>query len=141
MEKSGLEDSLSQARLLHYILIAAAVSGLGIAFTKHNDLIQRYDLAIEDLQTIGGFVGGDWKEGGNQMRDEFKPLNLGAVSSMREELSRRASIVANQYLVSLASTAQATEGTSLIPIKLVYPWALRTDLPITFTVTNSTQSG
>jgi hypothetical protein len=127
-----MEDSLKHARLLHYLLIGATITAISLALARHSDLVERYDLAISEVEIVRGLVGGDWREGGDSPRNNFEPLSLATIRAVRGRLDAQvAEFVAADFTSELQLRAPTTRVAS---VTWDMPMEYLKDLPITATV-------
>jgi len=129
-----MDKSLEHARLLYYLVMGAAIVALVLAFTKHGDLSERYDLAIKEMTIVRGLVGHDWKEGGDTARNIYEPRNLSTIQGVRENLTKRAGVFASSRLGLDLKASPAMPLREEIEFRWDVPFVNRLDLPITTTI-------
>jgi hypothetical protein len=129
-----MEKTLEQVRLLHYLVIGAAIVALVLAFTKHSDVAERYDLAIKEMTIVRGLVGHDWKESGDAARNLYAPLNLSTIQRVREGIAKRAGAFVSAHLSADLKASRNMPSLHAVELRWDAPFLNRLDLPITATL-------
>jgi hypothetical protein len=129
-----MEETLKHVRLLHYVLMGASVAAIVLTFAKYSDVTDRYDQAVQQVQTVRGLVGQDWKEGTGTVRDEFEPLIVPGIEKTRKEINTRVVGFISSHLTDIVRKKRPNAYPNDVELHWVIPFMYQSNLPITTTL-------